>query len=101
MKLKIFIAVMFISTLLTGCGGVKTAVVSEAKQSYIFFNGNVEGAEYSINKGSWYKILKTGENELYPTEPGKKRLQVRKNGIVVVDKIILLGDTAAKEIKVP
>ena len=101
MKLKTLITMLFLATLLTGCSGVKTAIVSEAKQSYLFFNGNIVGAEYSIDKGAWYKIVKTGENELYPAEPGKQRIQVRKNGVIVVDKLILLGDSAAKEIKVP
>ena len=100
MNIKVLLTFIACQTLLTGCGGYKTGIVSEAQQSYLFFNAEAQGAEYSIDGSSWYKIEKTGENELYPTLPGKHRIKVRKGESVIVDRMVLLGDSMSKEIKV-
>jgi hypothetical protein len=100
MNIKILLTFIASLYLLTGCGGYKTGVVLEAQKSYLFFNAAAQGAEYSVDGSSWYKIQKTGENELYPTLPGKHRIKVRKGESVIVDKMVLLGDSMSKEIKV-
>ena len=101
MNIKNIIAVLISALLLIGCGGYQTGVTSEAQQSYIFFNSPASGAEYSIDDSTWYKITSTGAKELYPVEPGKHRIKVRRNGTIIVDKTVLFGDSISKEIKVP
>ncbi len=100
MNIKVVLIFIASLSILTGCGGYQTGVVSEAQKSYLFFNYEAQGSEYSVDDSAWYKIEKTGETELYPTIPGKHRIKVRKQGVIVVDKMVLLGDGISKEIKV-
>jgi len=101
MNIKAILPLFIFMSVLTGCGGYKTGITTEAQQSYIYFNHEALGAEYSIDNSAWYTIEKTGVNELYPTKPGKHQIRVRKNGNITVNKMILLADSISKEIKVP
>tara|TARA_B110001454_G_C12659071_1_gene408751 strand:+ start:343 stop:657 length:315 start_codon:yes stop_codon:yes gene_type:complete len=69
--------------------------------SYLYFSGNVEGAEVSIDDAPAFLVTKSGVKQQYKVTPGKHTIKVSKQGIVIVERSILLGDGHEKEIYIP
>lgn len=96
--LSLFLVLPF---MLSACGGYKAGVIIEKNTSYLVFSGNAKGAFYSVDNGDWIEIVGTGKNELYPLQTGKHKIQVKRDGVIVVDRVVLLSDQNTKEIEVP
>ena len=108
----LFVAIM-ISLFSTGCG-YKEGVIEPDRQSYIWFNGNTNGAVVTIddnapftldqsqNAGSETGTRATGEGRmLYRVTPGKHEIVVKKGGKVVVHRVLMIGTGATREVLVP
>lgn len=100
--MKKLIALAFLIPLfLSACGGYQTGIKLEEKIAYLYFTGNAENAQYSVDNGPFIEIKNIGEKELYPTSTGKHVIIVQKAGKVLVHREFMLGDGMSKEIKVP
>ncbi|WP_445945330.1 hypothetical protein [Shewanella sp.] len=97
--LKILLLSAFI-VLASGCGynaGVKT----EEAVSFLYFTGDAEGVEVSIDNAAPFIVSQTGISNQYRVSPGKHLIIITKNGQVVVKREVLLGDGHEKEFFIP
>lgn len=101
--------------LLVGCG-LTEGVVQKDQRSFLWFTGDTDNAIVQIDDlepieldkpyvtvmkdGEWHRKEKS-EKIHYEISPGKHRIIVKKAGQVVVERIVLLGNGAIKEIKIP
>lgn len=69
--------------------------------SYLYFSGNITGAEVSIDDAPSFMVTKAGPKQQYKVTPGKHTIVVTKQGKVVVQRNVLLGDGHEKEINIP
>ncbi len=91
---------------LSGCGGYKEGMVQPDQESFIWFSGNLEAAVATIDNGAAIKLDEPSEADpegktLYRLKPGKHDVVVTRNGQVIVNRSIMVGSGAAKEIAVP
>jgi len=95
---------------LTSCGGGYREEVSQPEEvSYFHFTGNVKNVEVSIDGKPFFKIRRKGNNggEMhYQVAPGKheiiaKRVLPRKADVVLVKRILIIGEGMAKEVRIP
>jgi len=98
---KITLILMSLLLLMTAGCGYKEGVSVKEQESFIYFTGNAKGSEVSIDSGNAFVVEKGGSEEHYKLAPGKHNIVVRKNGQIVVNRTLLLGDGIAREIQVP
>jgi len=82
--------------------GYKEGVRTEASKSYLYFTGFAKedkSVSVSIDKGTQFSVLE-GKLNRYSVKPGKHLIEVYKNGELVVQREIYLGDGIAREIEV-
>lgn len=94
----ITVILMAFALFFVGCGS-KEGVRSEAHKSYLYFTGNTSGAVVSIDKGEGFSV-KSGKNNQYATKPGKRLIEVSRDGVLIIKREVYLGDGIAKEIEV-
>lgn len=92
------LSVLFV--FMAGCG-YKEGVKTQEQATYIYFTGNAKGAEVTIDAASVFIVEKGGTEEHYKLAPGKHNIVVKKDGNIVVNRTLLLGDGIAREINVP
>ena len=90
-----------------------TGVVQSDKRSFIRFSGNIEKAVVYIDDAEPFELGKKsssthsdniGAKNLsisYQLQPGKHTVVVRRNGEVVVNRELLLGNNVTTEVEVP
>jgi hypothetical protein len=93
--------------LIVSCGYYE-GVVQPTPRSYISFMGNTDGATAVIDDTITLNLdmeLQGDEGKkkpvLFQITPGKHNLIVTKMGQQVVNRVIIIGDGATKEIHVP
>jgi len=97
MKIVLSIAI-FLVFIISGCGS-KEGVVSSAQKSYLYFTGDTNGVEVSVDKGTLFSV-KSGQENQYGVKPGKHMVEAYRKGKVILRRDIYLGDGIAKEIEV-
>jgi len=97
MKNILFISLTII-LLLSGCG-YKEGVATSSQKSYVYFSGNTDNIEVSIDSGSKFNV-EEGKNNQYALKPGKHLIEVYRDGSIVVKRNVYIGDGIAKEIEV-
>ncbi|BBO79722.1 hypothetical protein DSCO28_02880 [Desulfosarcina ovata subsp. sediminis] len=96
-----------------GCG-LKEGVIQKDSQSYLLFTGNTQSAVAYIDDFNpinlTKKINSASENNghtkynketLYEISPGKHKVIVKKDGNVIVERVLLLSGGITKEINIP
>lgn len=96
---KLSLAIL-LATTLSACG-YNEGIRSTEQSSFVYFTGNAKGASATVGDGEPFIIDKLGERNLYKVTTGKQRVIVRKASVVVVDRVVLLGDGQSKEFNVP
>ncbi len=94
--MKQLLATAITLLLLAGCGYKEGVVTGDAK-AYLFFTGMTEGAQVSIDGGDAFGV-EAGRDHQYRILPGKHRVSVTRDGRLLVDREIYVGDGVAKEI---
>lgn len=97
----VFIVVCFV----IGCG-YKEGVIQKDPVAYLWFTGSAEQASVFLDDKEPFVLNKSGGSQegnltYYQVPPGKHRIVVKKGSEVVVDRIVIVGDGAIKEILVP
>ena len=100
MKRLIAAVLVLLFTFMSGCG-YKEGVQSEERVSYLYFSGNAKGAIVHIDESPAFTVEKLGPDEQYKVAPGKHMIIVKKDGQILVQRTLMLGDGIAKEIYVP
>lgn len=98
MKKIILMLGLFSFILFTGCGH-KEGTVTATKKSYLYFTGNVSNVTVSVDGGEKFNVI-AGQNNQYSIYPGKHLVEVYRNGKIIVQRKIYVGDDIAKEIEV-
>lgn len=110
----LFLCAMIIAAgCLNGCGYVE-GVVQKSEKSFLWFTGNTENAVVYVDNRefvrltlSYYIDERTGEKTkkeetvYYQIEPGKHEIRVERDGKVLVNRLLILGNQMTKEIAVP
>ena len=109
MKKITVIFVIFGLLIFQSCG-YREGISQPDKQSYIWFSGNTQGAIAVVDGNEESKVDLTnsgGEKStkerkiLYAVKPGKHEIMIKKNGEVVVHRVIMIDSGATKEVRVP
>jgi hypothetical protein len=87
-------------TMMSGCG-YKEGVQSEERVAYLYFSGSAKGAVVYIDDLPTFTVEKLGPDEPYKVAPGKHMIILKKEGQILVQRTLMLGDGIAKEIYVP
>lgn len=95
---RFFIAALLLLALFSGCG-YKEGVKTEAQKSFLYFSGNVDAVLVSVDGGAKFPV-KPGKDNLYSIPPGKHKVFVTRDGDIVVERDIYVGNGVAKEIDV-
>lgn len=107
-----FILLIVMCLFFIGCGYTEGVLQQESK-SYLWFTGNTEKAIVFIDENKPFEIenyyidpetgqkIKKDDIIHYQVSPGKHKIIVKKDGEVVVERILILGNGITKEIRVP
>ncbi len=113
--MKTIMTALVALSLLAGCGYREGVTVAEPG-AFLAFGGNTTGAIVRIDADISFPLGEghgqttasdSGEKETrlagthYRLSPGLHRIQVEKNGSIVVDRELMLGDGTTREILVP
>lgn len=96
--LKRFMTALLGLVLLGGCG-YKEGVVNADRKAYLYFTGNVKEVSVSVDGGTPFSV-EEGRDNLYTIAPGKHRVEVMRDGRVIVEREVYVGDGISKEIAV-
>jgi len=100
--MKLFkISLTLIIVMLLGACGSTYGVRTSEKASFVYFSGAAKGAQVTVGDGEMFVVDKVGERNLYKVASGKQKVIIKKGGIIVVDRLVLLGDGQSKEFNVP
>lgn len=98
--------------LLSGCG-VREGVIQLDSRSYLWFNGNSDGIVIIIDDGNPLSLIDFGQTNnqreeldsdkkmLYQVKPGKHDVVIKRNGKVVVHRVIIVNAGSIKEVVIP
>jgi len=100
-----YLLVLILAFFVTGCG-YKEGVIQKDPVAYLWFTGSAEQASVFLDDKEPFVLNKGGRSQegnltYYQVPPGKHRIVVKKGSEVVVDRIVIVGDGAIKEILIP
>lgn len=78
-----------------------SGAVSAEAVSYLYFSGDIKGAQVAIDDSPSFLVTKAGIKNLYKVTPGKHVIIITKDEKIIVKRNILLGDGHEKEIHIP
>lgn len=100
--MKLFkISLTLVIVMLLGACGYNHGVSTSEQASFVYFSGAAMGAEVTVGEGDAFIVDKVGERNLYKVAPGKQKIIIKQNGVIVVERHVLLGDGQSKEFNVP
>jgi hypothetical protein len=92
---------MFLVMLVAACGGSNHGAYTSEQVAVIYFSGAAKGAQVTVGEGEMFVVDKQGERNSYKVAAGKQKVVIKKDGVIVVDRLVLLGDGQSKEFNVP
>lgn len=98
MRHSIITSCVIATIFFSGCG-YKEGIATPDRMSYLYFSGNTENVLVSIDNGAQFSVMPGRDNQ-YQIKPGKHSIRVYKEGILVVERDVYIGDGVAKEIGV-
>jgi hypothetical protein len=103
-KTIIYIGLFFLF-LCSGCG-LKEGVVNTETKSYLWFTGDTQGAVVYIDDLDPFYLDRQGNKNSnghvhYKISSGKHTIKIKKSGVEIVNRTLLLGNGITKEIQVP
>jgi hypothetical protein len=101
------ILVSLCALFLVGCGAHE-GVTTPADVAWIQFSGDtrgalasIDGAEAFLLRPEQYSKKDSSAPKHYQVNPGKHHIVVTRNGKIIVERIVLIGNQQIKEILVP
>jgi hypothetical protein len=115
--MKVFFVsfIIILTGFLNGCGYIEGSI-QKSERSYLWFTGNTESAIVYIDNKEFVRLTasaysdvdpKTGEKRhqtvpiYYQIDPGKHELRIERDGRVLVNRTLLLGNQMTREIEIP
>ncbi len=113
--MKKIILIYFVLLFFLSSCGYKEGIIQKAEKSYLKFVGNWQNALVQIDDTAQFKLesfivsnsetgtteKKSPEDNLYQLSPGKHTIKIYKDGVIVVNRILLLENQAIMEVFVP
>ena len=90
MRHLLWSALLISGVIFSGCG-YKEGVKSEEKKSYLYFSGNTDDVTVSVDNAEQFSI-KEGINNQYKVKSGKHTVRVYRDGKIIVERELYLGD---------
>lgn len=110
MKKILFLLLIGILLLQQGCHhGSREGITVKDNVCYLRFMGDVNGVEVSINDGEKF-VLPEPESKrpdsfkprnLYQLTPGKHTIKIFRNGELILNRIVYIGQNETKEVQIP
>jgi hypothetical protein len=97
--MKFIAVVIFLSLLVSSCGGYKSEVTQTSDKAFLKFNTNDKVFYFAVDEGTY--IQNDIEVEQYEIKPGKHTVKVYRDNQLVVDRVIYVDNHATFEIEVP
>jgi hypothetical protein len=91
----LFCATAFIMS----CGGYKTATIQKSEQAFIQFTGTYDTLMVVIDGGK--DVMHTDKSKVFQVSPGNHQVKVYKKDMLVVDRVIFIGNGNTMEVEVP
>lgn len=85
---------------LAGCA-LQTGTITRAPTASFSFVGVVEGAVVTIDNGAPVTLTGSKRGGIVPTLPGRHQVRVSRDGVILVDREVLVGDLQIFEIALP
>ncbi|MBL7049727.1 MAG: hypothetical protein ISR96_09465 [Nitrospira sp.] len=86
----------------TACS-YKEGIVQSSSESYLHFTGNTENVLITIDMADPLPIASASESGKpihYQVSPGKHKIKVTRDNIIIVNREILIGEGMTKEINI-
>ena len=112
-QFSILISLIILLFFLHGCG-YREGVLEPDRQSYLWFSGDTSGAQVIIDENITFTLnetdnpvdktgtQKTGKGRiLYSVKPGKHEIIIKKDGNIIVHRVLLIDEGITKEVHVP
>lgn len=87
--------------ILTSACAYNTGVRTTEPVSYLYFTGDAQGVEVIIDDSPAFIVTEMGNKTLYKVTPGKHLIVIKRNGNIVVNRSVMLGDGHEKEFNIP
>ncbi len=98
MKTMTITLITLLLTFFTGCG-YKEGVTTEDAKAYIYFTGDLDDVTVSVDHAPEFEV-KAGRDNQYKLKPGKHLIEVYRDGKIIIQREVFLGNGLAKEIGV-
>lgn len=82
-----------------GCATYNEGLIVDDKVGYIKLNGDLDNAHIILDGNN--TLTDIDSSALYRIPPGKHRITIKKLGVLVVDKVFIVGNGSTKTIEVP
>ena len=94
-----FIALILL-LLFSGCG-LKEGVVHKEQKSFLSFTGNTKNATAHIDNLAPIRLKSSSKRIHYQISPGKHTIIIKRSGVEIVNRNILIGNGTTREIQIP
>ncbi|QOY55253.1 hypothetical protein HUE87_03180 [Candidatus Sulfurimonas marisnigri] len=88
--------VLLSSLYFSGCG-YKEGVSADDQRSFLYFSGDTSGVTVFVDDSKGFTV-KSGRDNQYKIKPGKHTVRIYRDGNLIVNREIYVGDNIAKEI---
>lgn len=89
-----------LSIAMSGCQQANQGVISRAPVAYLSFEGNMAGISIFLD-GDRMPDVKAGENNLLKIAPGRHLLRIERDGQLLVERRLFVGDGQTQVIAIP
>lgn len=112
-KSLLFVVVLLTMLFCLSACGFKEGVVMPDKKSYLWFSGKSDGVTVTIDEQTsfdlspGYYVDSEGNKKSkatpvhYEVDPGKHTIKLMRNGQVILERTLLLGNRMTAEIEIP
>jgi len=112
MRDLVILAVVFSTFLILVSCGHREGVRQPDNLSYIWFSGNTDDTVAIIDGNESFKVdltyinsegekVKKDGKTLYEVKPGKHEILVKRNGEIIIHRVLMISPGATKEVRVP
>lgn len=101
MSYKTFSFLGLVILLLLGGCGLKEGVVNKEQKSFLLFTGNTKNVTAHIDDLAPFTLKKRNGEIHYQLSSGKHSIIIKRAGVEIVNRNILLGNGITREIQIP
>jgi hypothetical protein len=97
--MKFIVAIIFLSVLVSSCGGYRSEVNQNSEKGFLKFKSSVPEFSFVIDEG--VQMNNDPKIDQYEIKPGKHNVKVYRDDKLIVNRIIFVDNQTIFEIEVP